>query len=95
MKRNVPYRIVHEDDSLVVVDKTAGIAVLADRWDDSRERLDEILNEMYAAEVAEGKAERIPFPHRDFRGPPYRSGHLGARGLRENRRSAPFLFHSL
>jgi RluA family pseudouridine synthase len=66
MKRNVPYRIVHEDDSLLVVDKAAGIAVLADRWDDSRERLDEILNEMFAAEVAVGKAERIPFPHRVF-----------------------------
>jgi len=66
MKRTVSYRIVHEDDAVVVVDKAAGIAVLADRWDDSRERLDEMLNEMFAAEIAAGKVQRIPFPHRIF-----------------------------
>jgi RluA family pseudouridine synthase len=66
MKRIAPYRIVHEDQGVVVVDKAAGIAVLADRWDDSKERLDEMLNEMFAAEAAAGKAERSPFPHRVF-----------------------------
>lgn len=66
MKRTQPFRIVHEDDNIVVVDKTAGLAVLADRWDDSKERLDELLDTMYATDVAEGRTARIAFPHRVY-----------------------------
>lgn len=66
MKTPPPYTIIHEDDELVVVNKASGIAVLADRWDDSRERLDELLNSAYAADIKAGKPPRIPFPHRVF-----------------------------
>jgi len=66
MKTPAPYTIVHEDNELIVVNKISGIAVLADRWDDSRERLDEILNSTYAAEIAAGNPPRLPFPHRVF-----------------------------
>jgi 23S rRNA pseudouridine1911/1915/1917 synthase len=72
MKRIPPFRIVYEDDALVVVDKAAGIAVIADRWDDSRERLDELLNSCYAADLAAARQAtpaakpRLPFPHRVY-----------------------------
>jgi len=66
MKRTQPFRVVFEDGDIVVVDKMAGLAVLADRWDDSKERLDELLDAMYAGDVAEGRSARIPFPHRVF-----------------------------
>lgn len=48
MKRSLHYKILHEDEELVVVDKTAGLAVLADRWDDSADHLDDLLNERFA-----------------------------------------------
>lgn len=68
MKRNAPYTVLYEDADLVVVDKASGIAVLADRWDDSKERLDELLNARYAGMVASSDAATppIPFPHRVF-----------------------------
>jgi len=68
MKRTLPYIIIHEDADIVVVDKAAGTAVLADRWDDSKERLDELLNAEYAARTAAhgGAEQAIPFPHRVF-----------------------------
>jgi RluA family pseudouridine synthase len=68
MKRTFPYSVVHEDANLVVVNKAAGIAVLADRWDDSKERLDELLNRWYAERIAAAPDETppIPFPHRVF-----------------------------
>ena len=68
MKRPLPYSVVHEDGNLIVVNKSAGMAVLADRWDDSKERLDELLNTRYAELIAAAPAEAppIPFPHRVF-----------------------------
>jgi RluA family pseudouridine synthase len=67
MKRNAPYTILHEDDDIVVVNKASGIAVLADRWDDSKERLDELLNADYARRTAaDPDRPPLPFPHRVF-----------------------------
>ena len=64
---------------MVVVDKAPGIAVIADRWDDSKERLDELLNAYFAkdADTAAKDADtaahetpprqpRVPFPHKVF-----------------------------
>ncbi len=68
MKRPIPYTVVREDADIVAVDKAAGIAVLADRWDDSKERLDELLNAAYAKAIdaAPEAAPPLPFPHRVF-----------------------------
>lgn len=63
MKRIEPFSIVYEDDALVIVNKAAGIAVLADRWDDSKERLDELLNSYFASLTKDGTPSRLPFPH--------------------------------
>jgi len=43
MKQKLPFSIVYEDPFLIGVNKASGIAVSADRWDDSRERLDKLL----------------------------------------------------
>jgi len=43
MKKTLLFRVVYEDDRIAAVDKASGIAVCADRWDDSRERLDKLL----------------------------------------------------
>lgn len=71
MKRTENFSIIYEDESLLAVDKAAGVAVLADRWDDSKERLDELLNAFFASDAAEAAASpprkpRIPFPHRVY-----------------------------
>lgn len=66
MKRTEPYRVVREDDAIIVVDKASGVAVLADRWDDSKVRLDELINADVAAGMAAGAEPRIPHPHRVF-----------------------------
>jgi RluA family pseudouridine synthase len=46
VKQHVPFTIIYEDSRLVVVNKPAGIAVGADRWDESKERLDRLLEKM-------------------------------------------------
>lgn len=72
MKRTEPFTIVFENDQFLVVNKASGIAVIADRWDDSKERLDELLNSYYAREAAAAASAvppqepRIPFPHRVY-----------------------------
>ena len=68
MKRIAPYSIIHEDADIVAVNKAAGISVLADRWDDSKERLDELLNVSYAEIIAKKPDAEPPiaFPHRVF-----------------------------
>ncbi len=43
MKTPLPYQLVFENDSLIAVNKAAGINVVADRWDDSAPRLDNLL----------------------------------------------------
>ena len=42
-KKSAPFVIIYEDESIVAVNKASGIAVGADRWDVSAERLDKIL----------------------------------------------------
>jgi len=37
------YDIVHEDEKIIAVNKASGISVGADRWDESKERLDKLL----------------------------------------------------
>jgi 23S rRNA pseudouridine1911/1915/1917 synthase len=41
--RAAPFSVLYEDDHIIAVNKAAGIAVGADRWDESRERLDKLL----------------------------------------------------
>ena len=43
MKRSAPFIVLYEDDNIVAVNKASGIAVGADRWDPSTERLDKLL----------------------------------------------------
>jgi 23S rRNA pseudouridine1911/1915/1917 synthase len=44
MKKKAPFfTIVYEDTQIVAINKASGIAVLPDRWDDSREHLNEML----------------------------------------------------
>jgi len=72
MKHTEPFTIIYENDQFLVVNKASGIAVIADRWDDSKERLDELLNSYYAKEAADAASSipprepSIPFPHRVF-----------------------------
>ena len=72
MKQTEPYSILYENDQFLVVNKASGIAVIADRWDDSKERLDELLNSYFAKEAGEAasavppREPRIPFPHRVY-----------------------------
>ncbi|GHV17773.1 RNA pseudouridine synthase [Spirochaetia bacterium] len=47
MKQASLFTIIYEDEFIVAVNKAAGIAVGADRWDELRERLDVLLNERY------------------------------------------------
>jgi RluA family pseudouridine synthase len=44
LKRSAPFSILYEDPGIIVVNKAPGIAVGADRWDPSRERLDKLLD---------------------------------------------------
>lgn len=43
MKPAAPFAVIYEDDSLIAVNKAAGIAVGGDRWDEACERLDKLL----------------------------------------------------
>jgi RluA family pseudouridine synthase len=43
MRRDEPFRLIHEDAHIIAVNKAAGITVGADRWDESKERLDKLL----------------------------------------------------
>jgi RluA family pseudouridine synthase len=43
VKNTPPFTVIYQDDFIVAVNKAAGIAVSADRWDDSKERLDKLL----------------------------------------------------
>jgi len=72
MKVQAPFSIVFENDFFVVLNKSSGIAVIADRWDDSKDRLDELLNSHYAALVLKASRELppakppLPYPHRVY-----------------------------
>ncbi|MDR0313953.1 MAG: RluA family pseudouridine synthase [Treponema sp.] len=50
MKKTSPFNIVYEDERIIAVNKASGIAVCADRWDDSKERLDRLLAEHLGCE---------------------------------------------
>ena len=43
MKKTSLYSIIHSDNTLIAVNKTAGISVGGDRWDESKERLDRLI----------------------------------------------------
>jgi RluA family pseudouridine synthase len=57
MKRKPLFTIVYEDDRITAVNKAAGLSVGADRWDDSKERLDRLL-------AASQNQERVYIVHR-------------------------------
>jgi 23S rRNA pseudouridine1911/1915/1917 synthase len=56
--------MVYEDDRLMAVNKPAGIAVGADRWDDSRERLDRMLEAMLRERKTPPGTNRVFIVHR-------------------------------
>ena len=43
MKQTSPYTIIFENEQLIAVNKASGISVGGDRWDESKERLDRLL----------------------------------------------------
>ena len=45
MKKQQFFDLIHEDENIVVLNKSSGIAVSPDRWDTSRERLDRLAAE--------------------------------------------------
>jgi RluA family pseudouridine synthase len=45
MKKNYPYTIIYDDENIIALNKASGIAVSADRWEESKERLDKIVQE--------------------------------------------------
>jgi 23S rRNA pseudouridine1911/1915/1917 synthase len=51
------FQLIYEDDCIAVVNKSPGVSVGADRWDESRERLDKLL-------AAFLKLEKIYIVHR-------------------------------
>ena len=61
MKRTAPFVVIYEDENIVAVNKASGIAVTADRWDPSAERLDKTL-------AAHLKREKLFIVHRIDRG---------------------------
>ena len=42
-KTPAPYTVIFEDERIIAVNKSSGISVAGDRWDDSKERLDRIV----------------------------------------------------
>lgn len=50
MKKKPAFTIIYEDETIIAVNKAAGISVGGDRWEDSKERLD-----MLIAGTAEGR----------------------------------------
>jgi len=43
MKTLPPYKVIFQSDNLIAVNKSSGICVTADRWDESKERLDKLI----------------------------------------------------
>jgi RluA family pseudouridine synthase len=52
MKRNPFFTLVYQDSRIVAVNKNSGIAVTADRWDPSAERLDRLLEAALESELS-------------------------------------------
>lgn len=57
MKKQSSFSIIYEDDFILAVNKASGIAVSADRWDDSKDRLDRILNDRYVQGTGDSVSE--------------------------------------
>jgi 23S rRNA pseudouridine1911/1915/1917 synthase len=51
MKQKQPFTILYEDTNLAAVNKSSGIAVNGDRWDESRDRLDKLLEAHYGSRL--------------------------------------------
>jgi 23S rRNA pseudouridine1911/1915/1917 synthase len=58
MKKSELFTLVYKDSRVIVVNKAAGIAVTADRWDENRERLDQL------AAASLGGGNRLWIVHR-------------------------------
>ena len=43
MKKSVFYSIIYQDENLIVVNKSSGISIGGDRWDETLERLDRLI----------------------------------------------------
>ena len=43
MKKNIYYSIIFQNEHIVVADKSSGISIGGDRWDESLERLDRLI----------------------------------------------------
>jgi len=43
MKNNLPYTVIFDNQHFMAVNKASGISVCGDRWDESKERLDRLL----------------------------------------------------
>ena len=43
MKKLIYYTIIHDDENLIVVNKSSGISIGGDRWDETLERLDKLI----------------------------------------------------
>ena len=58
MAKTKPFTIIHEDSSIIVVNKASGIAVGGERWDEDAPRLDILLkNELVLREEKNSEAE--------------------------------------
>jgi 23S rRNA-/tRNA-specific pseudouridylate synthase len=51
MRYQPPYTIVYEDDSLVAINKASGFSVSGDRWNESKERIDRMIDAYVGARV--------------------------------------------
>jgi len=43
MKTIAPYSVIYQDEKIIAVNKTSGISIGGDRWDESKERLDKLI----------------------------------------------------
>ena len=50
MKSKPLFTVVYEDKDIIAVNKTSGISVGGDRWDESKDRLDRLVNEIVPPE---------------------------------------------
>jgi RluA family pseudouridine synthase len=64
MKKSEPFTVVYEDSRIIVVNKAAGIAVVADRWDENRERLDRLVAASLGTASLGGGESRLWIVHR-------------------------------
>lgn len=59
MKQKQIFTVVYEDEYILAVNKAAGIAVSPDRWDESKERLDRILDAYLTGQAAGTETPRL------------------------------------